>query len=247
MPQVLCGHQMPLASDHDATIAEFVTKMAHELRGSLNAVVGFADLLYSDAYGDLNPEQHQAVTDIVQASRRLRSITNHVLEIGRLETGRASIEPAVVSVRAAAELAAAAVAEQARDRLQRVTVDVDPALAVWADEARLRQALAALLDNALKYSDEGGLVQIKARDEGDLVALAVTDQGCGIPLEVQPRIFDDFFSLDNGDRSERGAGLGLGLARRLVHAMGGELAVESAPGAGATFTLLLPRRDPPPD
>jgi signal transduction histidine kinase len=228
-------------------MAKFLSDLAHEMRGSLNAVMGFTDLLYAGAYGELNPEQLQAAADIMLAGQKLRNMVDGALDIARLETGRLVIEPEVLSVRSTAELAAGDVADLARDRLVEVRVDVPENLAVWADEARTRQILMQLLRNAVKYSAEGGLVVVTGTAVQDNAQVAITDTGVGIAPEQQELVFEDFVSLDATDSPEAGIGLGLALARRLARAMAGDIAVCSAPSSGATFVVCLPRRDPPTD
>jgi signal transduction histidine kinase len=234
----------PEGATRDA-MARFLSDMAHEMRGSLNVVTGFADLLHAEAYGTLNPEQRQAVADVMWAARKLRGMLDSVLDVVRIETGRLPLWPEVLSVRGAVELALADVSATARDRLVRLQADIPDDLAIWADELRTRQLLVQLLGNAVKYSPEGGAVTVSAETVGDCVRLAVSDEGPGIAPEHQEQVFEDFFSLDPPDSPEAGIGLGLPLARRLARVMDGDVRVTSAPAAGATFTVGLPRRDPP--
>ncbi|MFV1959961.1 MAG: sensor histidine kinase, partial [Planctomycetota bacterium] len=138
----------------------------------------------------------------------------------------------------------------AEERGDRLAVDVEPGLTVRADAGRLRQALANLVDNALKYGghgigDQGITVTLRARGNEGEVCLVVEDEGPGIPAEDLPRIFDRLY---RGDRSrhERGLGLGLGFVRAIAEAHGGSVEVESTPGRGSVFTLRLPRRAHPP-
>jgi signal transduction histidine kinase len=219
--------------------------MAHEMRGSLNAVLGFSDLLHAEAYGELNPEQQQATADILMAARRLRNLVDRALDIARLETGRLAVRPEVLSVLGTVEMAVADVGQAARDRVIQLQVAVPPDLAIHADEVQTRRVLAELLGNAIKYSAEGCVVSVAAAARGESVHIAVSDHGCGIDPRNLERVFDDFFSLDPSDQPEAGLGLGLALARRLASAMGGDITIASKPGAGTTLTLGLPRCDPP--
>lgn len=245
MTERLCMQpRTPGELDREA-LAQFLSDMAHEMRGSLNAIIGFSDLLHAEAYGELNPDQRQAATDVLVAARRLGQIVDRALEIARLETGRLVLHPEALSVMGVAELAVAQMGQMARDRVVHLRLVVPPELAVYADETYTRRLLCELLDNAIKYSPEGYAVTLTARAEGDLVYITLTDQGCGIDPAHLGRVFDDFFSLDPSDQPNAGTGLGLALARRLAHAMGGELTIASTPGTGTTVTLCLPRCDPP--
>lgn len=236
--------QTPGELDRDA-IAQFLSDMAHEMRGSLNAIIGFSDLLHAEAYGELNPDQQQAAADVLMAARRLGNLVDRALDIARMETGRLVLRPEVLSVAGTIELAVADMGQAARDRVVQLRVEAPTDLAVYADEVQTRRLLCELLDNAIKYSPEGCTVTITARPEGDCVHITVSDRGCGIDPRHLERVFDDFFSLDPSDEADAGLGLGLALARRLAGAMGGDIAIASTPGAGTTLTLGLPRCDPP--
>lgn len=236
--------QMPGELDREA-LAQFLSDMAHEMRGSLNAIIGFSDLLHAEAYGELNPEQRQAATDVLVAARRLGQIVDRALEIARIETGRLAVHPEPLSVAGIVELAVAQMGEVARDRVVQLCAQVPPELAILADEKHTGRLLCELLDNAIKYSPEGCAVTLTAQPQGNVVHITVTDQGCGIDPAHLDRVFDDFFSLDPSDQPQAGTGLGLALARRLAHAMGGDISIASAPGTGTTVTLCLPRCEPP--
>lgn len=111
-----------------------------------------------------------------------------------------------------------------------------------ADEDMLRQVLANLLDNAVKYSPEGGMVAVRSRSAGRFVEISVSDQGIGIPPEAQRRVFEKFFRADpNLTRGVGGTGLGLYIAKELVSGMGGQISFDSSPARGTTFTVRLPR------
>lgn len=120
-----------------------------------------------------------------------------------------------------------------------VTADFGSSCEALIDSARMRQVFANLLDNALKYSDIGGKVNVQTRCEGDNVVASVRDNGMGIPAEEQGKIWDRLYRGDKS-RSQRGLGLGLSLVRAIVHAHGGEVKVASEPGKGSEFTVIIP-------
>jgi signal transduction histidine kinase len=145
---------------------------------------------------------------------------------------------------------AGAVTAQAVDTLRshlppEITVDLSVAPTVepaFADRNRLQQVLVNLLDNAVKYSPDGGLVSAKVESTSDAVRISVADQGLGIPAAEQQRVFEKFYRLDTElSRAGGGTGLGLYITRELVRRMGGTVSVESEPGVGSTFTIELPR------
>lgn len=223
----------------------FLSDLSHELRAPLNVITGFAELLVDDAFGPLNEGQKEACSDILLASVHMNSILENILEIARVETGHLELQREVLSAEQVAEQALVATRCRARDKLIQLTSQVAPRLAVWGDELRLQRVLECLLDNAIKYSDEGGLVQLQVTPGGEYLRFAIIDSGIGITPENLPRIFDDFFSTDHS-MIGTGTGLGLGVARRLVRLMGGELVCEStSPGAGSTFAFTLPAADAP--
>jgi signal transduction histidine kinase len=150
----------------------------------------------------------------------------------RLDPGRAALGALVAEVLAVYE-------DIAEDKNLRLTSDIEPGLSVVADARRLRQVLANLVDNAIKYTPSGGQVTVRARQVGSDVRIDVIDTGIGIPPHDLPRIWERLYRGDQS-RAERGLGLGLSLVRAIVAAHGGTVEVASEPGSGSTFTLRLP-------
>jgi signal transduction histidine kinase len=226
------------------TYGRFLSDVSHEIRGPLNAIIGFAELLGDGAYGDLNDLQHAATDDILVAAQHLLQLISDIVDISRMETARLELHPDVISVAAAIAQAVLLTRGLATARPVTVQVDAPGDLATWADERRVQQVIINLLSNACKYSFPGGEVRVVAEADGEWAKVAVMDQGPGIAPEDHERIFDAFVVLQPGEASP-GAGLGLSISRRLARAMGGELTVSSAPGQGSTFTVTLPRRAAP--
>ncbi len=132
------------------------------------------------------------------------------------------------------------VADRRRIALRVNGIDGLPPL--WGDQARLAQAIANLVDNAIKYSSDGGIVTVSGEDRGDLVAVSVTDTGIGIPPEHLPRIFERFYRVDRSrSRALGGTGLGLSIVKHITTSHGGRVEVQSTEGRGSCFTLFLPR------
>ncbi|MDF1504773.1 ATP-binding protein [Roseisolibacter sp. H3M3-2] len=222
--------------------SQFLAVMSHELRTPLNAIGGYAELLELGIRGPVTEAQREDLLRIQASQRHLLGLINEVLNYARLETGAVRYELARLHV---AELLAAAeglVAPQARAR--GLTLRVDPGargLAVRADAEKVRQVLANLLSNAVKFTDRGGAVELSAAARDGRVAIVVRDTGIGIPADKLDAIFEPFVQVRSDlTRPHEGAGLGLAISRDLARGMGGELTVESAPGAGSTFVLVLP-------
>jgi signal transduction histidine kinase len=222
--------------------AAFLTNMSHELRTPLNAIAGYVELLQMQIAGPLAEQQRQYIDRIHQSQRHLLGLINEVLNFAKLETGSVRYNIEDVPVAAVLGAAEALIAPQAEARgLRLVLFDVPPELVARADEEKLRQVVANLLSNAVKFTPRGGRIDVAAaRDEGH-VRIDVRDTGIGISADKLDSIFEPFVQVRSDlTRPYDGTGLGLAISRDLVHGMNGELTVESAPGAGSTFTVTLP-------
>ncbi len=220
---------------------EFLAAMSHELRTPLNAIAGYADLLDAGVYGPLNPRQAEGVAHIHRSEKALLALISDVLDFAQAEAGTIEVFAEPFEVRAVLDEVEAMVAVQARERgLAFHRAPAEPGLRAHGDPRRVRQVLANLVDNAVKYTDAGS-VTVSAGRDGGRVRIAVADTGRGIAGDRLESVFDRFVQLERGrsERSVEGVGLGLTIARDLARRMGGDLAVESRPGSGSTFTLTL--------
>jgi signal transduction histidine kinase len=220
--------------------SEFVSTISHELRTPLAAIYGAALTLRRKEPG--LEKQREGLLDIVASeSERLARIVNDILWVSRLESG--TLQARVESCDAA-ELATTVVAAADAHRPANLTIDleVEPGLPpVAADSDKVRQILANLIDNAVKYSPDGGAVRLAVTSKEPFVRFAVSDDGLGIPPAEHPRIFEKFYRLDPElTRGVGGTGLGLYITRELVRLMNGRVGVESREGAGSTFSVDLP-------
>ena len=220
---------------------DFVSTVSHELRTPLAAIYGAAVTLRhrQDA---VEQEQRDRLLEVISSeSNRLARIVNDILWASRLESGRMQVE--IEQCDAAALAAEAAEVAQARvPQGLRLVVDAQDGLpAIAADPDKLRQVLANLLDNAVKYSPDGGTIELEASRSGGRVRFRVSDEGLGIPPAEQDRIFEKFFRLDpNLTRGVGGTGLGLYISRELVTRMAGRIWVDSDGHTGSTFFVELP-------
>ena len=231
------------AGENGDVRAAFLANVSHEFRTPLNAIIGFAEAMDNAIYGPLSDRYAGYARDIAQAGRHLLALVDDILDASAIEHGDARIEPRRISAGAMIDKAVSIVSVAAEARSIAVSRQpVAPDLAVFADERRLCQILVNLLGNAIKFTPEGGRSSLAARalDDGR-VAIEVADNGPGIAIEDQQRIFEKFERLETNPFIRRdGAGLGLAIARELAQLMSGTLAVDSAPGEGARFTLTLP-------
>jgi PAS domain S-box-containing protein len=221
--------------------SDFVATASHELRTPLAAVYGAArTLLRTDI--EIPVEQHDRFLEIiVSETERLTAIVSQILLAGQLEEGRVDVTTTATDLKPLAESALDSARLRAPEQIElRLEQDGAPAVAL-ADEDKLRQVLVNLLDNAIKYSPDGGDVVVELEGGNGRVRLAVRDHGLGIPPGEQERIFEKFYRLDPAlTRGVGGSGLGLFISRELVSRMGGSLTVRSEPGKGAAFVVDLP-------
>jgi len=209
--------------------------VAHDLRTPMTRLRGIAEAALTSNDPAL---QREALSDCLEESERVIEMLNTLMDISEAETGTMALRLEEINI---AELIGQTVdlyEEIADERGIQIDVHTDDALTAQADRNRMRQVLANLVDNALKYTPRGGRVSITAVREGDTALISVTDTGAGIPADELPRIWDRLYRGDKS-RSTRGLGLGLSLVKAIVNAHGGRVDVVSTPGQGSTFTIRL--------
>jgi signal transduction histidine kinase len=228
--------------------AGFLAAMSHELRTPLNAIGGYVDLLDMGIHGPLNEQQRRALDRIGINQRQLLALIQDILAFARLEAGQVAFDLETLNASEVLESIEPLVEPLAQLRgIRYRVVPCDVPLHFVGDPERVRQILVNIIGNAVKFTPQGGAIRVACSAEGDLVGIAVADTGPGIPPEKQEAIFHPFVQVERRlNRPQEGIGLGLAISRDLATAMGGRLEVESAPGEGSTFTLLLPRADPAP-
>jgi signal transduction histidine kinase len=235
--------------------SEFLALMSHELRTPLNAVIGYADLLDLGVSGPLSTMQQQQVARIRSSGHHLLSLVNEVLDLARVEAGRLTLQQGTGHARQTIDSALTLVQPiaEARGIQLGIRVPGDCEIIYEGDEDRVRQILVNLLNNAIKFTEPGGRVEIECGDaprpteraklmgSGPWMCFRVSDTGRGIPSDKLVSIFDPFTQVESGKtRSRDGSGLGLTISRRLARLMKGDLTVESRLGEGSAFTLWLP-------
>ena len=242
---ILVLHDLTRLRRLEAVRQEFVANVSHELRTPLSLIKSAAETLLDG--GKADPEVTTRFLSIIDKhASRLTLLIDDLLLLARLDSGRIELQLQPVALHGAAQEAIDDAALIARAR--RVTLEnrVPEAVTAEADPARLRQVLANLIDNAIKYGAEGGRVVVGGRGlEGARVEITVRDDGPGIPAEAKARIFERFYRADKArSREQGGTGLGLAIVKNVVQAHGGDVRVESAVGKGSEFFITLPAARP---
>jgi len=222
----------------EATRRDFVANASHELRTPVAAISGAAETLLSGGI-PLDETARSFVEMINRHCGRLTRLTQDLLDLSRLEAGEWHVEMGALEVQPLCEQAIELVRARAAQRKVVLAVDAPPRLRVLADRRALEQVLVNLLDNAIKFSPEGGRVTLLADGTGSHVVLSVIDAGAGIEPRHLERIFERFYRVDSGRAREAGGtGLGLAIVKHLAQAQGGEVGVESGQG-GSRFWVKL--------
>jgi signal transduction histidine kinase len=221
--------------------SEFIANVSHELRTPLNSILGFADLL-KDTNKD-NPKIVRYANNIHHSGSSLLDLINDLLDLAKIEAGKMELRLDSLSMADMFEALVTLLGPLAQKKQVRIDARIIPPVPlVVTDPGKLQQILFNLLSNAIKFSDPGGRIDLEARQEDDQhVRITVRDYGPGVALEDQERIFEKFRQLDAGvTRQHAGTGLGLAISRDLAEMLGGRLGVDSVPGEGASFWLILP-------
>jgi PAS domain S-box-containing protein len=226
----------------DRAKSEFVSTVSHELRTPMTAIKGYTDLLHAGAAGPINAEQKRFLTTIKNNTDRLTALINDLLDISRMETGRLRFEPRPLQLGDVIADVVNVLAGPAEERHQRLAYEIGAGLPdVMGDRDRLNQVLTNLVGNAIRYTPDGGEIEVRAYAVERAVRVDVRDTGIGIADEDMAHLFERFYRADHPLVQEtRGTGLGLSIVKMFVEMHGGRIWVESEPGKGSTFTFILP-------
>jgi two-component system sensor histidine kinase BarA len=229
--------------------SEFLANVSHELRTPLNSIIGFADLLreIAESDGAADPKRLRYITNILTSARGLLDMINELLDMAKIEAGR--VEVAVRSTSVADIIEGLVRLMQPQCQMKSIAVRVDAAdglPAVETDPGKLQQILYNFLSNAVKFSPSGEEVRLSAMrvehaDGRAAVRISVIDRGPGVPADMQDVIFEKFRQVDaSHTKRHGGTGLGLAICRELAEMLGATLSLQSAPGAGSTFSVEVP-------
>ena len=246
----------------DQLKSNFLATVSHELRTPLTSIIGYSEMLEANIAGELNEEQREFIGTIHQKGNQLLGLISSLLDLSKLEQGVMRLAPQPVDPGELMEDLERTFAPHAHKKGIGIEVTVASDLpALHADPLRLKQILANLAENAIKFTPEGGTVRLVAEatewedDGGDFgavlmgstrsaVAFRISDTGIGMPSQELERIFDAFYQVDGSSTREHGGtGLGLSIVKRLVDAHGGEVSVESEQGKGTTFSVIIPEAE----
>jgi heavy metal sensor kinase len=236
------NHMIIRLDDAFANSKRFVADASHELRTPLTVVSGELEVLAQDA--DLPADQRQRLGSLLEEVHRLVKIVERLFALSRLDAGEAQSEWVRFDLGKLAASTADQMSLLADDRRIAVTCSAAGPVFVKGDRSRMKQLVVNLLDNAIKYTPEGGAVHIRGKAAGGSAVLEVTDTGIGIPAGDLPHVFDRFFRADRTrSRCPDGAGLGLAIVKSISHAHCGTIEVDSAVGKGSCFRVILPLAD----
>ena len=223
--------------------SEFLASMSHELRTPLNGIIGFSEFLIDQKPGPINAKQKEYLNDVLNSGRHLLQLINDVLDLSKVEAGRMEVVLESFALREAIDEVCSVLTPMARQKSVTLRKEISPRLrTVTLDQQKFKQVLYNLLSNAVKFTDERGEVEVSAHALADArLQLQVTDTGIGIQPDDLGKLFVEFQQLDSSlARRYHGTGLGLALTRKIVELQGGAIRVESQPGQGSVFTVVLP-------
>jgi two-component system NtrC family sensor kinase len=236
--QVVVLHDITHLKKLDQIKSDFVSTVSHDLRSPLTAILGYVELI--GRAGPVNAQQADFIRRVQHSVQAITSLIGDLLDLGRIEAGFDAQKEAThlpLVVRYAVE----GLRQAAADKDVQLAVAVpDDLPSVWGNPPRLRQMLANLIDNAVKFTPAGGQVHVQAQPEDNSVVITVRDSGIGIPPAEQPYVFDRFFRASNVEPNGAGTGLGLAIVKSIVEDHGGRIWLESRPEAGTTFAVVLP-------
>ncbi|MDQ3441016.1 MAG: HAMP domain-containing histidine kinase [Planctomycetota bacterium] len=221
---------------------EFLANVSHELRTPLNSILGFADLLKDASTVTADVKSARYLQNILHSGRHLLELINDLLDLAKIEAGRMDIRPAAISLSDLFEGLISILKPLSETKHLTVvpTISIDVPI-IETDPSKLQQVLYNFLSNAIKFSPPNGRIDLAAERVDDGVRIAVTDRGPGIPPDMQAVIFEKFRQLDASvTRQHSGTGLGLAISKELTTLLGGAIGVNSLPGAGSTFWVMLP-------
>ncbi len=220
--------------------SRFLANMSHELRTPLNAILNFTGFVADGVFGEINPDQADALEKTQDSGAHLLSLINDILDLAKVEAGVMDMFIQDIDIQNLLKSTAATGRGLLKNKPVELILNIDEDLStISGDKRRLRQILLNLISNAVKFTPEGHII-VTAQEKEELIEISVEDSGIGIPVEDQSLIFDTFHQAPDGAQNEVGTGLGLPIAKQFVEAHGGQMWLESEFGKGSTFFITLP-------
>jgi len=229
------------AEESDHLKSAFLASMSHELRTPLNSIIGFTGILLQGMAGPLSPEQTKQLGMVKGSASHLLELINDILDISKIESGRIQVYDEAFKIELVLVMAVSSLRPFAEKKGLRLRHNIKSGLPkLHTDKRRLEQVLINLINNAIKFTDEGEII-VNCYQKDDFLHIDVIDTGIGISEKELETIFETFRQIDTGlDRVKEGSGLGLAISKKLVELLGGTISVVSEPGAGSTFSIVLP-------
>jgi|GEM_PF-1415106 signal transduction histidine kinase len=222
---------------------EFLSNVSHEQRTHLNSIMGFSDVLKQKIAGELNPKQTNYVNNIHSSANMLLAIINDIIDLNKIESGKVEIVVEKILLLETLNENLALIQEKADKKNVALKKEFDPVLEYMEmDKHKFKQIMSNLLDNAVKFSKEGGgIVTVTTKKENDMAKISVHDTGVGIRENDMDKLFTEFPHIESGlEKKPDGTGLGLAISKKLVEMCGGKIWAESEFGVGSTFSFLMP-------
>ena len=225
---------------------EFISMASHQLRTPLTVIKGYLSMLLEGDVGKITKDQEGFVHEAYDGSNRMVRLINDLLNVSRMDTGRFFIEPTEVDIEALVNQEVKNMQKQADEKGLYLKVTKSHDLPhVWVDETKIRQVVMNFIDNAVFYTEQGGIT-VSLKKEKEMIVYSVQDTGVSIPKKEQAKIFEKFFRATNARKIRPdGTGLGIYLAKRVIEDHGGDIFFESTEGKGSTFGFKLPYRHQP--
>ena len=218
--------------------ADFLSMIMHDIKGPLTVILGYTELLTEGESrpADMPPD---ILGHIRESGEKIHALVSNFLDVSRIEAGRLVLDRRLIDLGGVVAQAVDQHAWSARRKGLALSIESGRLPAVVADESQMERVVGNLVGNAIKYTPAGGVIQVTTGRHNGHVTVAVRDTGRGIPAHELPHLFEKYRRVRDKHRTE-GTGLGLFIAKTIVEAHGGQIRVESAPGTGSTFTVLLP-------
>ncbi|WP_162197914.1 MULTISPECIES: HAMP domain-containing sensor histidine kinase [unclassified Methanosarcina] len=239
----MCLKVNPLrAEDANRAKSNFLASMSHELRTPLNSIIGFADVVREKTFGPLNDRQAKYLNNISISGKHLLKLIDDILDLSKVETGKMELNPYEFSVPKIFEEIKMTLAPLALKRNIKIVWKTKGELkSIRADRTKFKQILYNLIDNAIKFTPENGLIKIDTGISKKSISISVTDSGPGISIDDQKKLFEPFTQLGKFEsREQPGTGMGLVIVKKYVEMHGGTVRVESKIGTGSKFSIIIP-------